>query len=151
MPKKTALFIGRFQPLHRGHVHAIRQAMKKYNVVIAVGSINKKGKDNPFSYSQRRRMLEAEFPGVKIIGVKDTTDRRWAKKIKKLRFDAVISGNQRVWKCLKGCRIEQPDFFHPGKYSGTGIRKMLNEGKSIDKFVPKEAVRAVKTRKTKNS
>jgi len=115
MPKQTALFIGRFQPLHKGHEHAIRAAQKRYNLAFVIGSTNKKDPKNPFSYAERRRMIISLFPRAKTIGIKDTTDARWTEKIKKLKFDAVISGNPRVWRCLKGCRIEKPRFLRPKK------------------------------------
>lgn len=143
MPKKTALFIARFQPLHRGHEHAIREAMRKYRLVFVVGSINRRGRKNPFPYSKRREMIRALFPGAEIIGIADTTDSRWAGKIKRLRFDAVISGNPRVWKCLAGCRLEKPELLSPKKYNGTKIRHLLARGKSVGGLVPKKIAKIV--------
>lgn len=147
MPKKTALFIGRFQPLHYGHLHAIREAIKKYNVIIVIGSVAKSDSKNPFSYSQRKKMLISLFPGTKIIGMRDTTDSAWTKKVKKMRFDIVISGNSRVWKCLKGCVIEKPHFFKPRKYNGTTIRQLIAEGKSVERLVPKNIIKIIQKKR----
>ncbi|MBI4171067.1 MAG: adenylyltransferase/cytidyltransferase family protein [Candidatus Aenigmarchaeota archaeon] len=148
MKKKTALFIGRFQPLHYGHLHAIRRARRKYNVIVLIGSINKKDEKNPFSYPQRKDMISSLFPNIKIIGIKDTTDSAWTKKIKKLKFDVVISGNARVWKCLKGCAIEIPKFSNPKRYNGTKIRKLLAHGKSVDGLVPKKIVKITQKKRS---
>ncbi len=145
MSKKTALFIGRFQPLHKGHEHAIRAALKRYNLIFVIGSTNKKDAKNLFTYAQRRRMITSLFPCAKIIGIKDTTDARWTKKIKKLKFDNVISGNPRVWRCLKGCKVEKPYFLRPKKYNGTKVRKLLKEGQKIDSLVPKNVIKVIKT------
>ena len=143
MAKKTALFIGRFQPLHHGHIHAIRHAQKKYNTIIAVGSINKRDEKNPFSYQKRRKMVLSVFPNAEIIGINDTTDEKWTRKIKKLKFDIVISGNPKVWRCLKDCLIEKPQFLKFDKYNGSEIRKMIKSGKNIDKLVPKNVRKAI--------
>jgi len=38
---KIALFIGKFQPFHKGHLFALRQVLKKFDkVIIGIGSIN---------------------------------------------------------------------------------------------------------------
>ncbi len=146
MPKKTALFIGRFQPLHKGHEHAIRAARKRYNLIFVIGSTNKKDPKNPFSYAQRRRMINSLFPGAKVIGMQDSTDVRWTKKIKKLKFDSVISGNTRVWRCLKSCKVEKPYFLQPKKYNGTKIRKLVKQGRKIDSLVPKNVIKIIQTK-----
>ncbi len=135
MPKKSALFIGRFQPLHKGHIHAIKSAMKKYDVTVVVGSINKKGQKNPYPYALRRKMLESEFPGLKITGMHDTTDAKWVRKIKRMKFDVVISGNSHVWKLLWDCRLESPDFLKIKYYNGTKIRRLMGRKKSVSKRV----------------
>ncbi|MBI4243549.1 MAG: hypothetical protein HY606_05620, partial [Planctomycetes bacterium] len=80
---------------------------------------------------------------AKVIGMKDTNDKAWTDKIKKLKFDAVVSGNERVRKCLKGCKIENPDFLNPKKYNGTKIRKLLRDGKSIEWLAPKNTVKII--------
>ena len=153
MRKKTALFIGRFQPLHNGHVHAIKSALKKYDfLIIAVGSISKKGPENPFSYAERKKMIGkalAKYEGrYRIIGVRDTSDERWTRKVKKIRFDAVISGNSHVWKCLKGCDIEQPDFLKPKVYNGTKIRIKMGRGIPIIDLVPHKILKIIEKKKT---
>ena len=53
------LLIGRFQPFHLGHVHAVHFALSKVdNLWIGIGSSNKAmQKQNPFSASLRRQMI----------------------------------------------------------------------------------------------
>ena len=53
-----ALFPGRFQPLHKGHIHAIESAMKRFDkVIIMVGSVNKRDVNNPYSFLKRKKII----------------------------------------------------------------------------------------------
>ncbi len=55
---QNVLVIGRFQPLHRGHIHLLKQALAiSQKVTIGIGSANTIDEDNPFSASQRKQML----------------------------------------------------------------------------------------------
>ena len=68
--KKVAVVIGRFQPLHKGNVYAIKKAIKKFEkVIIVVGSTNEKNTfKNPFSFKERKEMLRRVFgKKIKII------------------------------------------------------------------------------------
>ena len=51
----TALYIGRFQPPHLGHISVIKEILKKYDsVIIGIGSAQEKGTyENPFSAAER--------------------------------------------------------------------------------------------------
>lgn len=149
--KKTALFIARFQPLHKGHVHALNQLFKKYRVVIAIGSVNKKDANNPFSYSQRKRMLEVvlrKYKGkYKIIGIKDFADnRKWTREVeRKAKFDVVVSGNNVVRYCFrkygsKKYKIIKPSPLKPKTYDASAIRKRIIRNKRWEHLVPEEIV-----------
>ena len=50
---KTALFIGRFQPFHNGHLYSLNKCLEiGEQVVIAVGSSQESGtENNPYSPS----------------------------------------------------------------------------------------------------
>lgn len=54
-----AVVVGRFQPLHLGHIHNIKIGLEKANkVLILVGSAyNSRSIKNPFSYEERRSMI----------------------------------------------------------------------------------------------
>lgn len=53
------IFMGRFQPLHNGHLHVINRALQLADkVIILVGSANlARSPRNPFTYAERRQML----------------------------------------------------------------------------------------------
>lgn len=57
------VFIGRFQPLHVGHLSIISHMQKNYQqVIILVGSANQRASiKNPFSFEQRKQWLETGF------------------------------------------------------------------------------------------
>ena len=57
------VFIGRFQPLHIGHEHVIRQALTQVGrLIVLVGSANvARDPRNPFTFDERAAMLRAAF------------------------------------------------------------------------------------------
>jgi cytidyltransferase-like protein len=76
-PKKVNLLVGKFQPLHLGHIKAIEKLKSKNNLPTVIVSIIKdsRNKTNPFSESQIKSILnkvEQEYGDLieKIIVVK---------------------------------------------------------------------------------
>ena len=61
--KKLAVVIGRFQPLHKGHMHLIAEAAKQAeNVLVIVGSANNsRTPKNPWTYAERFNMFDAVY------------------------------------------------------------------------------------------
>ncbi|MFH1073103.1 MAG: adenylyltransferase/cytidyltransferase family protein [Nanoarchaeota archaeon] len=58
----SGLFIGRFQPLHNGHVDAVCQALTRCKrLIMILGSANVQNEKNPYSLTQRKHMLNAVF------------------------------------------------------------------------------------------
>ena len=57
------VFIGRFQPLHSGHEHVIRQALEQVQrLIVLVGSANvARDPRNPFTFDERAAMLRSVF------------------------------------------------------------------------------------------
>lgn len=59
---KWAVYIGRFQPFHNGHLDAIKQIYDDGvgSLIIGVGSMQEKGTEkNPFSFEERIEMIQA--------------------------------------------------------------------------------------------
>lgn len=85
-----AVFIGRFQPLHLGHEHIIREALKiAKRVLILVGSAYQPYSiKNPFSIKDRENMIKTVFPGanVHVLGVPDFpyNDTKWLNYIQNI-------------------------------------------------------------------
>jgi bifunctional NMN adenylyltransferase/nudix hydrolase len=57
------VFIGRFQPLHIGHEHVIRQALDQVkHLIVLVGSANvARDPRNPFTFEERAAMIRSAF------------------------------------------------------------------------------------------
>ena len=88
------LFIGRFQPFHKGHLHAIKQLE---NPVIIIGSIKKSHTpQNPMTAEERKKMIEKTLLNnnlkIKIYEVEDDiSDDIWYKNIKKIKSQGKAS------------------------------------------------------------
>lgn len=85
--KKVAVYIGRFQPLHKGHVEIINHCKKNYDeTLVLIGSCNKRRSiKNPFSWKMIIEWLKAL--GVNNIGLLSDyiyDDILWAKQVKNI-------------------------------------------------------------------
>jgi len=71
--KKITVYIGRFQPLHNGHVHVLKKALSSSDLtIVLIGSSgNSRSAKNPFTYTERARMIKtwqlAEMPDARMI------------------------------------------------------------------------------------
>ena len=91
MKKKydLAVFIGRFQPFHLGHMAVINEALSlATKVAIIVGSANSsRSHRNPFTYEERVEMIRNSFPEdssrLFFASVEDTiyNDELWIKNV----------------------------------------------------------------------
>ena len=57
------IFIGRFQPFHKGHLHNVIEALNVGDklLIIVGSSFNAPNIKNPFSFEQRKKMIEADL------------------------------------------------------------------------------------------
>jgi len=68
---KCGVFIGRFQPCHEGHIHAISVAASQVDtLLVLVGSANRtRSIKNPWTYQERVQMLRAKLRTARISNV----------------------------------------------------------------------------------
>jgi len=145
------LFVARFQPLHKGHMHALKDIFRRYSgVVIAVGSTNKNDEENPFGFKERKAMLDAALKKYKgryvIIGVRDVeSDYRWSRAIEmKAKFDLVVTANTWTARCFHGYDIVKPTMLRPKAYNGTKIRNLIKQKREWENLVPEETIPIIK-------
>ena len=143
-----ALFIGRFQPFHNAHLLDIKKILKEADeIIIAIGSSRENNtKENPFSYNERKKMIEKVFKSnkiksYKIYPVPDLyNDKKWVECIKNNlpKYDFVYSGNQWTLKCFKKFDSKVKKLKLVRGISSTKIREMIVKNKNWKKLVPKE-------------
>lgn len=111
MKYKFGLFIGRFQPFHRGHKSIVNKMLEECEkVIIAIGSAQEAETSlNPFRYEYRRSMIQKVFPDyynrVIILGIADrenpADDQSWGEylldtlyKSSGIKPDAIYQGTE---------------------------------------------------------
>lgn len=109
--KRVAIYIGRFQPLHKGHIEVINHCKKNYDeTFVLVGSCNKRrSMKNPFSFEKIARWLVNT--GVKVHPLKDYIydDEKWATQIKDIISD--LYKNQECEFTLVGHMKDDSSFY----------------------------------------
>lgn len=93
--RDALVFIGRFQPFHNGHKAVIEAALEQAKeVVVVVGSsFAARNIRNPFTFAERKAMIEAVFPSerVKVVPVSDFPydDNKWVNAIQRIVDETV--------------------------------------------------------------
>lgn len=167
--RDALVFIGRFQPFHNGHKAVIDAALEQaHEVVVVVGSsFAARNIRNPFTFQERKAMIEAVYPRgrtdrttrVKVVPVSDYPydDNKWVNAIQKI-VDATVPNAQDVG--LIGHSKDSTSYYlnifprwknhvEVADVSGinaTDIRKLMFEGNDagtsshfISTMMPKEA------------
>jgi len=150
---KTALFIGRFQPFHIGHLKLIKWLLKKYDkVIILIGSFQESNTEkNPFTGEERREMINKtlkteSIEKYEIIEIPDVhDDEAWVKSVlEKAKFDAIFTNNSWVRRCFEKFNISVKKHPNFEGISASEIRKRMREEKEWEHMVPKEVAKIVK-------
>lgn len=152
-----ALFVGRFQPFHYGHLHAIQTILKETTeLILVVGSAQMSHEpDNPFTAGERIEMIKAALDEAKIssdryiiIPIPDAPAHRvWVSAVESQtpRFDLVYSNQSLTRRLLieAGYEVKGIEMFERGRYEATEIRKRILERKDWSELVPPEVHRIV--------
>lgn len=158
MTVKRGIFVGRFQPLHKGHLGAIKNMLEKVDeLVIVVGSSQYSHRlNNPFTAGERitmiRKALEEE--GIKssqywIVPVPDVhLHMLWVSQIVGYspKFEVAYTNEPLTRRLFieAGFKVEPAPFIKRKIYSATEIRKrMLNE-ENWEELVPKSVAQFIK-------
>lgn len=152
---KRALFVGRFQPFHYGHLHAVRAILEEADeLVIVVGSAQMSHEtDNPFTAGERiemiRRALDAAGVDRKrymLIPIPDASAHRvWVSQVESQtpRFDVVYTNQPLTRRLLieAGYDVHGIKMFKRNQYEATEIRRRILSGEDWSTLVPEEVHR----------
>ncbi len=152
-----ALFVGRFQPFHYGHLHAIKKILEESDeLVLVVGSAQMSHEpDNPFTAGERIEMIRAALDAADIpteryiiIPISDAPAHRvWVSAVESQtpRFDIVYSNQPLTRRLLieAGYEVKHIPMFQRGKYEASEIRRRILEDESWNDLVPPEVHRIV--------
>ncbi|PSN84426.1 nicotinamide-nucleotide adenylyltransferase [Candidatus Marsarchaeota G2 archaeon ECH_B_SAG-F08] len=149
---RRAILIGRFQPLHTGHIYAIKQILdENQEIVIAIGSAQASHTlENPLTAGERVYMIhktlveeKLELSRIYIITVPDIQyNSIWPMHVKTYSppFSIVYTGNSLVKTLFEelGYHVKRPNLYLREKCSGTNIRKLMLVGNpEWRNYVPK--------------
>lgn len=133
--KVISLYIGRFQPFHKGHLHCLKYISKRSRrLIILVGSAQESHTfDNPLSLSERKELikrvlLREGLQNIEIYALNDFNDNdMWIKQVINTvpKFDFVYSNNRLVRSLFKkaGYVVKSIPFKSRKDYQGMIIRK----------------------------
>ena len=148
-----ALFIGRFQPLHHGHIHVLMNILKSYKTVkIGIGSSQLSHTFNdPFTNIERQEFIKATLKKrrvpIKRYDIYDIPDifnaKRWVNHVVSIvgEFDVVFSNSDWIRELFlnKGFRVGKKIVIFKKKFNGSNIRRLIiRSNKSWKTLVPKE-------------
>jgi nicotinamide-nucleotide adenylyltransferase len=148
---KRGIFIGRFQPPHKGHVELVKRIIQEVDeLIIGIGSAQKSHTiENPFTAGERELMLIRALAGEKIdlsrihiIPIPDVDNNAvWVSHVVSFSppFHVVYSGNPLVRRLFKeaGFETRSPPMIKRRIYWGTEIRERMLKGKNWQSLVPK--------------
>ncbi|MFH1536811.1 MAG: nicotinamide-nucleotide adenylyltransferase [Patescibacteria group bacterium] len=152
-----ALFIGRFQPFHKGHLSVLKQIDDDNEIdeiIIGVGSSQYSNtEDNPYSFEDRKIMIEKSLSDEmkkswQIIAIPDIHDEKnWVEHVRKIvpEFGVVYTGNEWLERLFTEKNIEIKKIDKNINISGTDLRKMIKEGaEEWKKFIPEKIIDLIK-------
>jgi len=143
--------IGRWQPLHNGHLTIIKEIASEVDeLIIGIGSAQRSHTTkDPFTAGERIMMIiktlkKYDFPYY-VIPIKDIEfNAVWVSYIEALTppFDVVYTGNPLVRELFveRNYPVKKPKLYNRREYSGSEIRKRMINGEEWKHLVPKEVV-----------
>ena len=155
---KRGVFVGRFQPFHKGHLKVAKGILEKVDeLVIVMGSAQYSHRlDNPFTTGERITMIRKamEEGGIQpskywIVPVPDIhVHMIWVAQVVGYspKFDVVYT-NEPLSRRLfieAGFKVEPAPFHKREIYSATEIRKRILNGENWEELVPKSVANFIK-------
>jgi nicotinamide-nucleotide adenylyltransferase len=148
---RRGLYVGRFQPFHSGHLHAIMDALEEVDeLVIVIGSAQYSHNiTNPFTAGERLVMIRKalEEAGIDdsrfwIVPIPDVhLHMMWVSSLVGYtpKFDLVYSNEPLTRRLFTeaGYKVKALRFFERKQYSSTLIREKMLKNEGWEELVPK--------------
>ena len=153
----TALFVGRFQPFHNGHLEVINEiAAQADKLLIAIGSAQDSHTlEDPFTAGERHLMIsetldELGVANYFIIPVVDINRYSvWVAHVKSLLppFDVIFTNNDLTARLFSeaGVEVRRTKVYNREMYSGKKIRELMIGGGDWQSLVPAGTVRVIES------
>lgn len=155
---KRALFVGRFQPFHQGHLHAVRTILEEAEeLVIVVGSAQMSHEqDNPFTAGERIEMIRRALDAANVdrgrymlIPIPDAPAHRvWVAQVESQspEFDVVYSNQPLTRRLLleASYEVREIEMYKREQYEATEIRRRILAREDWRSTVPEEVYRYVR-------
>jgi nicotinamide-nucleotide adenylyltransferase len=155
----NGLFIGRFQPFHKGHLATVKFALERVEqLVIVVGSAQKSHEPrNPFTAGERIRMIkqsldiddETDVRRILIIPVPDTdVHALWTHQVDMLvpKYDVVFANDLFTLMLFqeKGIKALEAPLYRREEMKATEIRKRMIAEEIWEDLVPIPVSKVIK-------
>jgi len=145
---QVGILVGRFQPVHRGHVQAIEFALENSNkLFVVVGSAEKSNqKRNPFTFEERKKMIELAInekelqDNISIIPINDANNHtEWIASIKNTigEYNIIFTNDELTEKLFKKeeTKVINVPLLDRNILSATEVRKRLELDKEWKSLV----------------
>ena len=154
----TALYPGRFQPFHLGHLEAVKHVLgESSEIIMMIGSASQSHTlENPFTAGERTSMIKLALDeaGVDpyryfVIPVTDLQVHSiWVSHVCSFvpRFDVVYSNEPLTRRLFieAGFTVKPIPFFKRKTCSSTEIRKRMLRDSSWEELLPKSVARYIR-------
>jgi len=143
---KVALFIGRFQPFHNGHLYVLKKALGlAEKVIIGIGSSNIQNEKNPWNFETRKKMIQSIIKHQDlqnkiqaVWAIPDVFDNdKWGNMIVESLYSEGVLGSEIVvvgnndWTNnimrMKGLLVVEPGLFKRNELEGLLIRQLMGK------------------------
>jgi bifunctional NMN adenylyltransferase/nudix hydrolase len=118
-----AVFIGRFQPFHKGHKSVVDQALSHADdVIVLIGSaFRPRSPKNPFTFEERRDMIVESFPAdekqrIHCLPIMDSVydDTAWATQVRiavQMKARQLLGADHRSEISLIGFKKDESSYY----------------------------------------
>lgn len=155
----TGLFVGRFQPFHKGHLETVKFALKSVDIlVMVVGSAQKSHEmRNPFTAGERVMMIKASLDAEKgvdacrvlMVPVPDVdVHALWTRQVDMLvpKYEVVFANDPFTLLLFRerGVRTVEALLFERSRMTATEVRRRMAEGEDWQELVPEQVAGVIK-------